>query len=90
MEFVRPKLDEDALEKIIPDLIANMKKALAKHGYGATLSTHEALGDLREEETELVLAIIANDKKHTRAELLDVAVSALWSIASMDAGYMDH
>lgn len=73
---------------IIPALDAietMLYQRLAKHGPGAFVSDHEALGVLVEEYDELIDAIRANDPAYVRNEWLDVAVVALFALAGMEA-----
>lgn len=84
--------DEDIRNALISCRVA-CDRAMVKHGPGAFLSRHEALGQVAEEYYELLLAIKSSDlgdkdryaKDTVRAELVDIAVVCLWGIASIDS-----
>ena len=56
------------------------------HGYA---SSHECLGIITEEFEELVVAVRSNKKKAIEGELVDLAVAAIYSIASKRADCWD-
>lgn len=63
-----------------------IEKVIADKGDGAFVTTHEAVGSLKEEfEKELMDAVHANNLDAFYLECIDVAVSAVWAAASMIA-----
>jgi NTP pyrophosphatase (non-canonical NTP hydrolase) len=80
-------LDVSATEsaEALVDLARELRRRLAKHGPGAYVDAHHALGVIVEEMAELTDAIRANDERETIAELFDVAVGAVFAVASLRA-----
>ena len=74
-----------AQEKVLEGL----KKRMVKHGELSFVSTHEALGVLTEEFFEVTEAVKSGDLREFAQEMLDVAVCAIFSIASLGA-YLDE
>lgn len=72
---------ETALKKIVEEL----HSALAKHGSGSYSSSIEGLGAITEEYHELVAAIRGHSRDEIIKEASQVAVTALWLIASIEA-----
>ena len=60
-----------------------LNERLLEKGIGACGSTHEALGVITEEYYELVHAVESNDKDAFIDEVLDIAVAAVWVLASV-------
>lgn len=59
-------------------------------GLGTYASIHEALGILMEEMTEFTDEVHAkNSKQNQIEELKDIAVGAIWAIASIQTGGVD-
>ena len=59
-------------------------------GYGILISSHEVLGILTEEMTEFTEAVHLNQSQIDKIkELEDIAVAALFGIASIRSGEMD-
>jgi NTP pyrophosphatase (non-canonical NTP hydrolase) len=77
---VKQKNVDDALSFILETL----KNARKKHGHGRWASKHETLGILQEEVYELIKAIHENDAKDFKKELADIAITAIWGLASDD------
>jgi hypothetical protein len=64
-----------------------LEKRLKKKGRGPYLFTHQIDGIIDEEfNLELKSAMHQNDLKQFRSELIDIAVAALFGIASIDEG----
>ena len=61
---------------------SNMARAIEKHGNGAYVGAHEALGILTEEYDELIGAVRSDDPVQVEKELMDVAQVAIFGIAS--------
>ena len=82
---MRPKVGKEHLNRAMTIFNRALKKAIEEKGDGAFVSQHEALGVITEEQLELVQAVRANNADCERSELLDVAISAIWEVASMFA-----
>jgi hypothetical protein len=65
-----------------------LTKRLNQKGFGAFASSHEILGVVTEEYHELCHAIESNESIAIQDELLDLAVAAIFGLASIDAGGM--
>jgi hypothetical protein len=86
MGFERRELTDEVLLKAIELLTHQVGKRIEKHGRGAFVSNHEALGVMTEEYHELVGAVTSNDPMRVAEEMMDVAVSGVIAVASMVAG----
>lgn len=74
---------DQALALLRPALL----KAIAKHGLGGCSSSHEIMGILQEEFDEFKLEVHKNRAKNRKiAELVDIAVGAVFGIASLQTG----
>lgn len=62
-----------------------LKSRLIKHGKYGFIGPHEVLGTIEEEMHELREAVRSNKPNEVIGELLDVAVGALFGVASMMA-----
>ncbi|HUX80368.1 MAG TPA: MazG nucleotide pyrophosphohydrolase domain-containing protein [Alphaproteobacteria bacterium] len=62
---------------------------LGRKGYGGFASTHEMFGKLMEEVNELSEALHDNDQEQFIAELKDIIVAALFSLASIKSNTHD-
>lgn len=82
----RPQVQPAEVDVGLAALHAAIARRVQKHGPGAYASRHEALGVLVEEHEE-ALAAIRDDRDPSRFtdELLDIAVVAIWWIASEQA-----
>jgi len=86
---MRKQVDEK-FRDIALSLVAQKMKVRLKHrGEGTFASQHEILGIITEEYHELVQAVHGNDKDELIEELLDVAVGAVFGIASIIAETTD-
>lgn len=71
------------LEEVLDMIIMRMEQP--GHGAGAFASSHEIYGVIAEEfNKELLDALHANDDIQFRKELIDIAVGAIFGIASLD------
>lgn len=66
-----------------------LQQRLSQKGHGCFASSHEALGIVTEEYHELVAAVGSNNPADVDAEMLDIAVAAIFSIVSRQSGGMD-
>lgn len=83
MSFVRPQVSDENLNKALEEMVRAVGKRLEDKGRGAFVSHHEGLGIITEEYTELVLAVQQNDPVDVASEAMDVAVGAVFLLASM-------
>lgn len=67
----------------------SLKFRLNQKGTGTFKSTHEILGILTEEYKELLDAVQGNSVDKVRAELLDIAVGSVFSVACILADSID-
>ena len=70
-------------------LSRELDRRLSQHGFGIFVSKHEALGVINEEVHELHDAVKGNNSDEVAAELLDVAVAALFGYISVKTQKMD-
>jgi NTP pyrophosphatase (non-canonical NTP hydrolase) len=82
----RPQVSDEAILKCIELVIQGMGKKIEKHGRGAWMSRHETYGILAEEVDEVLEELRGNDNHKFAEELVDIAVVAIFGIASMVAG----
>jgi NTP pyrophosphatase (non-canonical NTP hydrolase) len=71
-------------ERLLAELASALERRVSKHGDGAFVGPHEGLGVIVEEYDELLDAVRSNDRRRVRDEAMDVAVGALWLVASID------
>lgn len=84
-----PVTHEQVLSSL--DTLANkLQSRLDKHGPLSYIGSHECYGICAEEMDELLEAIRLNDRKRITEELLDVAVAAIFSVASLNALETTH
>lgn len=79
----RIPVEEDSVERANALILSGLDKRLRQHGYGSFASIHEILGIMDEEHYELLMAVHQNDTDQVLAELVDIAVGALFGIASI-------
>lgn len=73
-------------EPLLPDmenLLQNIKKREAKHGLKPHANAHETLGILTEEYDEFKDEVKSDDVLRQYEELCDIAVAALFGMASL-------
>lgn len=76
-------VDQRMIDWIYEVVREQMNYRLQKHGPGKYASPHESLGIIAEEYHELIQAITKNDGEEIEKELYDIAVAALFAIASL-------
>ena len=83
----RLQVTQAELEAAILQVVSGLSKRLAKHGRGAYVSDHEALGVIAEEYHELVDAARSNEDGRVRfdEECMAVAIACLFATASKRA-----
>ena len=79
----RKEVSAEALQYALAEAKSELDRRLIQKGHGGFASTHEMFGKLTEEVNELSEALHANDQKWFVAELKDVVVAALFSLASI-------
>lgn len=79
-----PVLDSE-LEDAMTALTGDLKRRLKEHGQDSFIGPHEILGVLREEYREYEDEVHANSTDRQCAELLDMAVTCIFGIASLKA-----
>ncbi len=83
-EFVaRPQLSLADCYDVIDGLRGAIQKRLQRHGYGVAAGPHEILGILDEEMDELRDEVRANNHEKFYDELVDIAIAAIFGMASM-------
>ena len=85
MAIERPPISSEAFEEAIKLIRERFAKAIQKHGPGAFLSWHEIVGKIMEEHNEFMIEVQHETPKRS-AELTDIAVAAIWGLAS----YIDN
>jgi hypothetical protein len=86
----RHQLTEDQLENAGKEIINKMRYRAAQKGMGVFASNHEILGYTTDEVNEYRDAVHGrlSDEQKVQ-ELIDIAVCALWGIASIRSGGVD-
>lgn len=77
----RPDISLQAFEDSVTLVRAGIEKAIKKHGRGGFVSWHEILGKINEEHHELLVEV-QKETPERKSELVDIAVAAIWGIAS--------
>jgi hypothetical protein len=70
------------MDNALDFLSERFANAIKKHGKGIHVSFHETLGDVTEEYHEFIESVKNEDEVEKIKELSDVAISAIWGIAS--------
>lgn len=79
----RKKVSAKALSYALNEAKSELSRRLIQKGHGGFASTHEMFGVLMEEVNELSEALHDNDQDQFVAELKDIVVAALFSLASI-------
>ncbi len=79
----RPQVSDELILKALEALTVNVGRKIEEKGRGAFISSHETLGQVTEEYTELIGAVHNNDPVEIGQELMDIAVAAVFGVASM-------
>ena len=79
----RVRVEPEVVAAALDNVRWGLSRRLGKHGPLGFIGPHEALGILAEEYDELRDAVRANDPDAVRRELLDIAVGAVFGLASM-------
>lgn len=86
--FVRPTITQAEADKAVQLAYRALQKHMEQKGTGAFISPHEMLGQVEEEAFEFKLGVQSNSYLDQKNELLDIAVAAIWSIASLKRLYL--
>jgi len=84
MSVERPPVFPALIEEAIKELKWALEKQIRQYGSGCWVSPHEMLGQLQEEFLEFSQAVHADMPRAQRKELIDIAVAAIFSVASID------
>lgn len=82
-KLVRDQVPDSKIEEVLNRVRMKLYDALAKQGRGAFVSTHEISGCLDEEVIEFKEAVHSNSRDEVYKELSDVAVCAIFGMASL-------
>lgn len=86
----RVEIPVEAVLEAIEHVKKNMMQILARKGYGSYASNHEIYGILAEEVKEYLDEIhLGTDDERKVAELVDIAVTAIFGIACITEGGVD-
>lgn len=80
----RKRVSIESLLKAQALINKKLQQAVGIHGPGVYVNYHECLGIITEEYQELVMAVRRNRSEDIVNELADVAISAIWGIASRE------
>jgi hypothetical protein len=83
MSFTRPQVTDETLTAALEQVVHSVGERLKLKGHGAFVSHHEGLGIVTEEYHELVEAVRGNDPVDVANEAMDVAVGAIFIVASL-------
>lgn len=82
-----PIITTELMEKAKREVIARLAKRIAEKGQKGFASEHEAYGKIAEEMLEFQIGIWKRSSEEEKiSELEDIAVGAIWAIASYHAG----
>lgn len=84
---VRKVVSAQHIQEAFDDIKAKLTFRIKQKGGGAYASRHEIYGILAEEMEEYLDEVRANDDVKGRVELLDIAVAAIWGMATLGGGY---
>lgn len=79
----RVQVDQKLIDEVVEHMAAKLLNRLAQKGRGSIISAHETLGILEEEFYELKMAVHGKVQSDVIEELLDIAVGAVFGIASL-------
>jgi hypothetical protein len=86
----RPQISDEVLEQAIRGVLDKLNTVISTKGRGSFASSHEIWGVLEEEVDEYKTATITNEFNARKIdELRDIAVVAIFAIASIEGGHTD-
>lgn len=80
---LRLEVPQEIREEAVKRVMGNLTRRLVQHGDAAYAGSHEALGTITEEYFEFVGAVQSNDPVEIMKEASDIAVAAIWTVATM-------
>jgi hypothetical protein len=79
----RAEVNPAVVQVAIENVVASLEGRLTQTGRDGFISPHEILGIVDEEYNELRDAVRSDEPSAVRLELIDVAVAAIFGLASM-------
>lgn len=87
---MRKELTHSDFVNALEEVDEKLSRRMLQKGMGTYASIHEILGIVQEEVTEYQEEVHAkNDREAQVQELIDIAVGAIWGIASIRSGGVD-
>ena len=86
---MRIPVSDDSIEGVLSDVKQKLAARLVQKGRGTFVSRHEILGVAAEEFAEVIEAVHSGTDEDVIQELLDLAVAAVFGIASINRGGTD-
>ncbi len=83
------QLTQQQIDEAVEEFKAMLVYRLKQKGFGTFASTHEIAGVVDEEHREMMDALRANDIINFKAELIDIAVGAVFGVACVNAQTLD-
>jgi len=83
MNVKRPKLSREEIGKTLANFELFLNQKIEEKGDGIFVSTHEIRGALEEEVNEHLDAVHNDNVEEQMNELFDIAVCAIWGVASL-------
>lgn len=80
--MTRDRVSNSSVVEVLNQLAQEMSRRVEKHGPGAFVGPHEAMGILTEEFREAEDALRANDPDNWQEEMYDIAAACVFEIAS--------
>lgn len=80
---------DSVLQSSVALTVEALKRRAKKHGVFSYIGPHETLGIITEEYQELIGAIHDNNREETKSELIDIAVSCIFGLASLNQQDID-
>lgn len=85
----RPIIKDKHITLAFERIEGELHRRLEEKGKGSWLSSHEMLGIITEEYTELIHAVKSNIRFQLRQELLDLGVAVVFALACMNNDKLD-
>lgn len=89
IQTTRKQISTEVLAKTILLIDEVLKARMKEKGEHAFISIHEILGVVNEEHDELIDAVRDNNHAQVESELIDIAIGAIWGIASIEEEALD-
>jgi len=85
----RPNVSRQSRAEALAFVASELKRRIAEKGAGAFASSHEISGIMTEEYQEFLEAVHVGDRLEIEAELADIAVTAIFGLASIHGEHLD-